>query len=91
MFLLTHFDSSQKGREQTFDLKESLWYSLNILLQGTYDNIICMVLFIVLWIDSLTAQGRGEKETEAYTDKHFMGIAACDSVRVLFPSSNSVH
>ena len=34
LFLMGRYDSTQKRSEQRFDLKESLWYSLNVLLQG---------------------------------------------------------
>ena len=40
LFLMGKYDVTQRESEQRFDLKESLWYSLNVLLQGTYRNVI---------------------------------------------------
>lgn len=37
LFLMGRYDSTQRGAEQQFDIKESLWYSLNVLLQGGTD------------------------------------------------------
>jgi len=36
LYLMTKYDSTQRTAEQKFDLKESMWYSLNLLLQGKY-------------------------------------------------------
>lgn len=33
LFLISRFDPTQQGVQQKFDLKESVWYALNILLQ----------------------------------------------------------
>ncbi|XP_070199578.1 glutamate receptor ionotropic, kainate 2-like isoform X2 [Littorina saxatilis] len=38
LFLISRYDPTQQAAmEQRFDLKESIWYALNILLQGTTD------------------------------------------------------
>ncbi|XP_076451148.1 glutamate receptor ionotropic, kainate 3-like [Babylonia areolata] len=37
LFLISRYDPTQQTLEQRFDLKESAWYALNILLQGTTD------------------------------------------------------
>nr|KAG5699186.1 hypothetical protein BaRGS_012707 [Batillaria attramentaria] len=37
LFLISRFDPTQQGAEQRFDLKESVWYAINILLQGSTD------------------------------------------------------
>lgn len=34
LYLMGRYDTTQRESEQQFDLKESLWYSLNVLLQG---------------------------------------------------------
>ncbi|OWF54150.1 Glutamate receptor ionotropic, kainate 3 [Mizuhopecten yessoensis] len=34
LFLMTKYDTTQRTAEQKFDLKESMWYSLNVILQG---------------------------------------------------------
>jgi hypothetical protein len=34
LYLMGRYDSTQRQSEQQFDLKESLWYSLNVILQG---------------------------------------------------------
>ncbi|XP_064603266.1 glutamate receptor ionotropic, kainate 2-like [Liolophura sinensis] len=34
MFLMSKYDQTQRASVQRFDLKESMWYSLNVLLQG---------------------------------------------------------
>ncbi|XP_050408953.1 glutamate receptor ionotropic, kainate 2 isoform X2 [Patella vulgata] len=61
MFIMSHYDQTQNKSEQKFDLKESMWYSLNILLQGTTDyspqttstrTIISFFWFCVLVIDA---------------------------------------
>ncbi|XP_060587064.1 glutamate receptor ionotropic, kainate 2-like isoform X2 [Ruditapes philippinarum] len=35
LYFMARFDSTQEESEQKFDLKESMWYSLTILLQGS--------------------------------------------------------
>ena len=40
LYLMSRFDSTQTTSEQKFDLKESMWYSLNVLLQGIYMSIL---------------------------------------------------
>ncbi|KAK3102944.1 hypothetical protein FSP39_015152 [Pinctada imbricata] len=37
LWLMSRYDITQHGSEQQFDLKESMWYSLNVLLQGGTD------------------------------------------------------
>lgn len=39
LYLMSRFDSTQTTSEQKFDLKESMWYSLNVLLQGEINMI----------------------------------------------------
>ncbi|XP_052064516.1 glutamate receptor ionotropic, kainate 2-like [Mytilus californianus] len=34
LYLMGRYDTTQRESDQQFDLKESLWYSLNVLLQG---------------------------------------------------------
>ncbi|KAL4225053.1 hypothetical protein ACF0H5_015747 [Mactra antiquata] len=35
LYFMARFDSTQAGSDQKFDFRESMWYSLTILLQGT--------------------------------------------------------
>ncbi|PVD33740.1 hypothetical protein C0Q70_05000 [Pomacea canaliculata] len=61
LFLISRFDPTQQGVQQKFDLKESVWYALNILLQGSTEYspqttsmraIIAFFWFSVLIIDA---------------------------------------
>ncbi|KAH9518738.1 hypothetical protein Btru_006120 [Bulinus truncatus] len=61
LYVMSRFDPTQEGNVQRFDLKESLWYSLNIVLQGSTDYspqttsmraIIAFFWFCVLIIEA---------------------------------------
>ncbi|XP_046580378.1 glutamate receptor 3-like isoform X2 [Haliotis rubra] len=61
LYTMSRFDHTQENSEQRFDLKESLWYSINVLLQGTTEyspqttsmrTIIAFFWFCVLIIDA---------------------------------------
>ncbi|KAI8781077.1 glutamate receptor ionotropic, kainate 2 isoform X2 [Biomphalaria glabrata] len=61
LYVMSRFDPTQEGNVQRFDLKESLWYSLNIILQGSTDYspqttsmraIIAFFWFCVLIIEA---------------------------------------
>ncbi|XP_046375618.1 glutamate receptor ionotropic, kainate 2-like isoform X1 [Haliotis rufescens] len=61
LYTMSRFDYTQENSEQRFDLKESLWYSINVLLQGTTEyspqttsmrTIIAFFWFCVLIIDA---------------------------------------
>ncbi|XP_041366451.1 glutamate receptor ionotropic, kainate 2-like [Gigantopelta aegis] len=61
LYAMNRFDQTQRGVEQKFDLKESIWYSLNVLLQGTTEyspqttsmrTLIAFFWFCVLVIDA---------------------------------------
>ncbi|XP_071099679.1 glutamate receptor ionotropic, kainate 2-like [Haliotis cracherodii] len=61
LYTMSRFDYTQENSEQRFDLKESLWYSVNVLLQGTTEyspqttsmrTIIAFFWFCVLIIDA---------------------------------------
>ena len=39
LYLMGRYDSTQRQSEHQFDLKESLWYSLNVILQGESNKI----------------------------------------------------
>ncbi|XP_059145982.1 glutamate receptor ionotropic, kainate 3-like isoform X2 [Physella acuta] len=61
LYVMSRFDPTQEGNIQRFDLKESLWYSINIVLQGSTDYspqttsmraIIAFFWFCVLIIEA---------------------------------------
>ncbi|ESO97501.1 hypothetical protein LOTGIDRAFT_103976 [Lottia gigantea] len=61
MYIMSRYDQTQSQSEKRFNLKESMWYSVNILLQGTTDyspqttstrTIISFFWFCVLVIDA---------------------------------------
>ncbi|XP_046580373.1 glutamate receptor ionotropic, kainate 2-like [Haliotis rubra] len=61
LYTMSRFDYTQENSEQRFDLKESMWYSVNVLLQGTTEyspqttsmrTIIAFFWFCVLIIDA---------------------------------------
>ncbi|CAG5129236.1 unnamed protein product [Candidula unifasciata] len=61
LYVMSRYDPTQQGNVQYFDLKESMWYSLNIVLQGSTDYspqttsmraIIAFFWFCVLIIEA---------------------------------------